>query len=54
MWVTPIIAIIAIVVLEGIALWQHVNGALLGLALVAISGLGGFQLKSYIDKRRRR
>lgn len=51
---TPIIAIIAIVVLEGIALWQHIDGALLGLALVAISGLGGYQLKAQIEKRRKR
>ncbi len=51
---TPIIAIIAIVTLEGIALWQGIDGALLGLALVAISGLGGYELKSRIEKRRRR
>lgn len=54
MWATPIIAIIAVVVLEGIALWQGINGALLGLALVTISGLGGYELRSRIEKRRRR
>ncbi|GAI06378.1 unnamed protein product [marine sediment metagenome] len=51
---TPIIAIIAIVILEGIALWQHIDGAVLGIAFAAVSGLGGYHLKAQIEKRRKR
>lgn len=40
--------------LEGVALWQGINGATLGIAFAAIAGLGGFELKSYIEKRRKR
>ena len=37
-------AVIGIVVLEGIALWQGINGALLSTAFVALGGLGGYEI----------
>lgn len=38
------IAIIAILILEGLAIWRNIDGALLGLAIAAIAGLGGFEI----------
>lgn len=40
-----IIAIIAITILEGFALYQGIDGAILGIAIAAVSGLGGYALK---------
>lgn len=37
-----IVAIIAIALLEGFAIWQGINGATLGIATAAIAGLGGY------------
>jgi len=48
---TPIIAIIAIATLEAIALLNNVDGALFGIAIAAISGLGGYQIKVLKDKK---
>lgn len=48
----PIVAIICITTLEAIALIQDVNGAILGLAIAALAGLGGYELKAIIDKRK--
>ena len=39
-----IAAIIAITILEGLAIWQGINGALLGLTIAAIAGLGGYEI----------
>lgn len=39
-----ITAIAGIVILEGLALWQDIDGALLGLAIAAIAGLGGYEI----------
>lgn len=41
-----LVAIIAIATLEGIALWRGMNGAIFGLAIAAIAGLGGFTIGS--------
>ncbi|MBA7637425.1 hypothetical protein ES703_45069 [subsurface metagenome] len=41
-----IIAIIAIALLEGLAIWQGINGALFGIAIAAIAGLGGYSIKA--------
>jgi len=49
---TPIAAILTIGVLEGIALSRDMDGALFGLAVAAISGLGGYELKTLVGKRR--
>jgi len=37
-----LVAIIAIALLEGLALWQGINGTGLSIAVAAIAGLGGF------------
>lgn len=37
-----IVAIVAIVILEGIAIWKGIDGALLGIAIASIAGLGGY------------
>lgn len=49
---TPIIAIICIAVLEALALIKNIDGAIFGIAITAIAGLGGYEIKTYIDKRR--
>lgn len=48
---TPVIAIIAILILETVALFNGVNGAMLGLAFACIGGLGGYQVKAFMMKR---
>lgn len=49
---TPIIAMICIVGLEALALVKGIDGAMLGIAFAAIAGLGGYELKALIDKRK--
>lgn len=44
-------AIIAITILEGLAIWQGINGWLLGFAIAAIAGLGGYEI-GYHRKRK--
>jgi len=41
-----IIAIVAITILESIALLKGVNGALLSICIAAIAGLGGYEIGS--------
>ncbi|GAI34327.1 unnamed protein product [marine sediment metagenome] len=40
-----IVAIIAIALIEGFAIYQGINGTMLALALVAISGLERYHIK---------
>lgn len=47
---TPIVAILAILILETIALLKGVDGALMGIAIAALAGLGGYQVKRLKDK----
>ena len=47
---TPIIAIICIAGLEALALVKGINGALMGIAIAALAGLGGYQVKVLKDK----
>jgi len=49
---TPIVAIVCIAGLEAFALAQGVNGAVLGFACTAIAGLGGYELKAVVEKRK--
>jgi len=49
---TPIVAMICIAGLEALALIQGVNGAILGLAFAALAGLGGYELKAIIDRKK--
>lgn len=37
-----LVAIIAIFLLEALAIINHINGALFGIAIATIAGLGGF------------
>ena len=49
---TPIVAMICIAGLEAFALSQGVNGAVLGIVIAAIAGLGGYEVKTLKDKRK--
>lgn len=40
-----IAAIIAILLLEGWAIYNQINGVLLGVAIAAIAGIGGYSIK---------
>jgi len=40
-----IAAIIAVTLIELFAIYQGINGTMLGVALVVIAGLGGYHLK---------
>lgn len=46
-----IIAIIAIVILEAIALFKGINGAVFGVAIAAIAGLGGYEMGVFAKKK---
>ena len=50
-WI-PIVAMICITALEALALVRGVDGAILGLAFAALAGLGGYELKALIEKRK--
>jgi len=39
-----IVAIIAITILEGLAIFKGINGAVFGIGIAAIAGLGGFAI----------
>lgn len=49
---TPIVAIIAIAGLEVLAIFQGINGAVFGIVVAAIAGLGGYEIKVLRDKRK--
>lgn len=49
---TPIIAIGCITLLIAIAMIKGIDGAVYGLGITALAGLGGYELKSYRDKRK--
>ena len=38
--------VVAIAVLEAEALWLGINGAIFGLVIAALAGLGGYELKA--------
>lgn len=48
-----IIAMLCITILEVTALVQGVDGAIFGVAIAAIAGLGGYELKSQRDKKKK-
>ena len=50
--ITPVAAIIGIVTMECWALSNGMDGALFGLAVAAVSGLGGYEIKAVADKLR--
>jgi len=51
--VVTVVAIICIAIVECVALTQGIDSVLLGLAVAAISGLGGYKLKSYLLQKDR-
>ena len=52
MKLATILAILCIAALEGIALANDVDGAAFGVAIAAIAGLGGYEIKVWRDKRK--
>ena len=49
---TPIVAIVCIAALEVIALLQGINGAVFGIVIAALAGLGGYEIKVLQEKRK--
>lgn len=49
---TPIVAMICIAGLEALALTQGINGAVFGIVVAALAGLGGYELKVLVEKRK--
>ena len=47
---TPIVAMACIVILEVVALLKGINGAVLGIVIAALAGLGGYHTKVIRDK----
>jgi hypothetical protein len=41
-----ITAICALVILEGLALWQGIDGTVFSVVVALVAGLGGFELAS--------
>ena len=46
--VVVLVAIICIAILEGLAMWQGIDGRGFGIAVAAIAGLAGFTIKSIV------
>jgi len=49
---TPIAAMICIAGLEALALIKGMDGALFGVVVAALAGLGGYEIKVFKDKRK--
>lgn len=49
---TPIVAMICIAGLVALALVKGIDGAIFGIAITALAGLGGYELKVLADKRK--
>jgi len=47
---TPVVAIVCITALEVVALLQGINGAVFGIVIAALAGLGGYEIKVLRDK----
>ena len=52
MKIIPITAILCITILEIMAIWAGIDGAIFGMAIAAIAGLGGYEIKYLRDKRK--
>ena len=50
MRITPILAILCVTAIEVVAISQGINGALIGISIAAIAGLGGWEAKVIKDK----
>ncbi|MBA7637576.1 hypothetical protein ES703_45222 [subsurface metagenome] len=49
---TPIVAMICIAGLVALALANGINGAIFGIAIAAIAGLGGYEVKVLQEKKK--
>jgi len=49
---TPIVAMLCIVGLEALALVKGINGAVFGIVIAALAGLGGYEIKVLKDKKK--
>lgn len=49
---TPIVAMICIAGLEALAIVKGINGAVLGIVIAAIAGLGGYEIKVLRDRKK--
>ncbi len=47
---TPIVAMVCIAGLEALAMVKGINGAVFGIVVAALAGLGGYELKVLKDK----
>jgi len=47
---TPLVAMGCITLLEIVALYQGINGAVFGIVIAALAGLGGYEIKALKDK----
>jgi len=47
---TPMVAMICIAGLEGLALVKGINGAVFGIVIAALAGLGGYEIKALREK----
>jgi len=47
---TPIIAIVAVVAVEIVAMHHGLDGTILAGALTIIGGLGGYEIKKVVDR----
>lgn len=48
----PVVSIIAITIILIVAMFLGKNGIILAGGLMAISGLGGYEIKSIIDRKK--
>lgn len=48
--IVPIVAMLCIAGLETYALYLGINGAVLGIVIAAVAGLGGYEIKVLRDK----
>lgn len=51
--IVPITAMLCIVGLEVVAILNNINGAILSLAVAAVAGLGGYEIKVLRDKAKK-
>lgn len=49
---TPIVAMVCIAGLEALAIVKGINGAVLGIVIAAIAGLGGYEIKVLRDRKK--
>jgi len=48
---TPIVAMVCITLLEVVALLQGINGAVFGIVIAALAGLGGYEIRAWKNRK---